>query len=145
MTMHLQRGLTTLNTRKRKTPKLTLAKIAKYQTELNAYNKRMRQLNCHDMQMNIEEYIAYCHGNYKPKSNKSEFKSYEKNEPYRRTTEYIPSSPAKESFGGTAARKEPNVYTGDLIVGIGTMHKSNAVPIMRGTNDAKEIARMRRG
>ena len=30
------------------------------------------------------------------------------------------------------------------IVGIATMHKSNAVPVMRGTNEAIEIAAMRR-
>lgn len=41
-------------------------------------------------------------------------------------------------------KRESVKYTGDLIVGIGTMHKSNAVPIMRGTNEAKDIANMRR-
>ena len=35
-------------------------------------------------------------------------------------------------------------YTGDLIVGIATMHKSNAVPVMKDTDQAKDIARMRR-
>ena len=42
-------------------------------------------------------------------------------------------------------RKEPMKYTGDLIEGIATMHKSNAVPVMKGTNQAKDIAKMRRG
>jgi hypothetical protein len=36
-----------------------------------------------------------------------------------------------------------NSYTGDKIKGIGTMHKSNAVPIFTD-NEAKEIASMRR-
>jgi len=35
-------------------------------------------------------------------------------------------------------------YTGDLIAGIATLHKSNAVPVMKGTQEAKDIARMRR-
>ena len=42
-------------------------------------------------------------------------------------------------------KKEPMMYTGDLIQGIATMHKSNAVPVMKGTDQAKDIARMRRG
>ena len=41
------------------------------------------------------------------------------------------------------AKKEENVYTGTEIIGIGQMHKSNAVPIRR-KDDAKSIANMRR-
>jgi hypothetical protein len=37
----------------------------------------------------------------------------------------------------------PQKYTGDNIVGIGTMHKSNAVPIF-SDQEAKEISSMRR-
>jgi len=40
-------------------------------------------------------------------------------------------------------KKFGNSYTGDKIKGIGTMHKSNAVPIFTD-NEAKEIASMRR-
>lgn len=41
--------------------------------------------------------------------------------------------------------KERKIYTGDEIVGIATMHKSNAVPIRRDNKDAaKEVAAMRR-
>ena len=36
-------------------------------------------------------------------------------------------------------------YTGDELAGIGVLHKSNMVPIRKDSNDAKEIARMRRG
>ena len=45
---------------------------------------------------------------------------------------------------GKGTKKEPMKYTGDLITGIATMHKSNAVPVMKGTDQAKDIARMRR-
>ena len=55
-----------------------------------------------------------------------------------------PSAPLNAPDGrGTA--KETIKYTGDLIVGIATMHKSNAVPVMKGTKQAEEIAKMRRG
>jgi hypothetical protein len=40
-------------------------------------------------------------------------------------------------------RKFGNSYTGDKIKGIGTMHKSNAVPVF-SENEAKDIASMRR-
>ena len=35
-------------------------------------------------------------------------------------------------------------YTGDAMIGIATLHKSNAVPVF-STQDAKDISRMRRG
>ena len=45
---------------------------------------------------------------------------------------------------GTATLKESPRYTGTMIKGIGTMHKSNAVPIF-SDEQAIEIATMRRG
>ncbi len=46
--------------------------------------------------------------------------------------------------GGTCSRKDALMYTGTLVIGISTMHKSNAVPIIDQAQ-AEEIARMRRG
>ena len=46
-------------------------------------------------------------------------------------------------YDPSMAKKEENVYTGTEIIGIGQMHKSNAVPIRR-KDDAKSIANMRR-
>jgi hypothetical protein len=43
----------------------------------------------------------------------------------------------------TCVKKFGNSYTGDKIKGIGTMHKSNAVPVFTD-NEAKEISSMRR-
>jgi hypothetical protein len=40
-------------------------------------------------------------------------------------------------------RKETERYTGDELLGIATMHKSNAVPVSKNT-DAKIFATMRR-
>lgn len=42
-----------------------------------------------------------------------------------------------------AAKKESPKYTGTLVKGIGTMHKSNAVPII-SQEEARDIATMRR-
>jgi hypothetical protein len=61
--------------------------------------------------------------------------------PARRETPKIPSLPFT---GGPCTKKEAPVYTGTAIKGIGTMHKSNAVPIF-SDEQAIEIATMRRG
>lgn len=46
-------------------------------------------------------------------------------------------------IAGNSAKKAANVYTGDYIMGIATMHKSNAVPITNG-EQAIEVSQMRR-
>lgn len=58
----------------------------------------------------------------------------------RSTTNHIPS---RVTEGGSTAPVH-KVYTGTKILGIGTMHKSNAVPIF-SDEEAQDIARMRRG
>lgn len=45
---------------------------------------------------------------------------------------------------GAVTVKQTQQYTGDKIIGIGTMHKSNAVPIFND-QQAKDISSMRRG
>lgn len=44
---------------------------------------------------------------------------------------------------GPATKAPEKVYTGNSIVGIATMHKSNAVPVF-SSEDAVEISKMRR-
>jgi hypothetical protein len=44
---------------------------------------------------------------------------------------------------GNGFTKAPNVYTGNKLLGIATMHKSNMVPVF-SKEDAIEIASMRR-
>jgi len=46
---------------------------------------------------------------------------------------------------GSTAKRHENTYTGNELAGIGMLHKSNMVPVRKDSNDAKEIARMRRG
>jgi hypothetical protein len=77
----------------------------------------------------------------KPK--KKAFEPYKPQpEPYRREVPDYPSLSNK--MEGYAPKKESPKYTGDLIVGIATMHKSNAVPVMRNTSQAEDISKMRR-
>lgn len=58
--------------------------------------------------------------------------------------EAIKNGTFNSTSDGKGTAKETLKYTGNLIVGIATMHKSNAVPVMKGTNQAEEIAKMRR-
>lgn len=143
MTMHLAQGLTTTRTTKRKKKKLTQAQLQKLEVQWRQHNKDMRRRHLHDMQFkNFEDYVKYIRGEYKPRQKSvEEFKPL-RWEPYRRETQHIPSLNSLPT--GVAIKPEPKVYTGDLIVGIATMHKSNAVPVMRGTDQAKDIAKMRR-
>ncbi len=78
------------------------------------------------------------------KSRKKEFipLTTTKQEVYRRETQYIPSK--SSSSMGNATKKETPVYSGDYLVGIATMHKSNLVPVGRG-DDPESYAKMRRG
>ena len=59
----------------------------------------------------------------------------------RSTTHHIPSRNTGE---GVASSKPQMHYTGTKMIGIGTLHKSNAVPVFCD-DEAKEMARMRRG
>lgn len=60
--------------------------------------------------------------------------------PLGRDTKHIPS---RDSGSGIGARKDTTMYTGTNIIGIGTLHKSNAVPIF-SEQEAKDISAMRR-
>ena len=58
--------------------------------------------------------------------------------------EHQGTAQCSNNISGIAAKRKENVYTGDQIAGIGLLHKSNLVPVRKDSNDAKEIARMRR-
>lgn len=55
-----------------------------------------------------------------------------------------PFTSTKISYHSSMAKKADKVYTGTEIIGIATMHKSNAIPV-RSKKSAEEVARMRRG
>lgn len=58
----------------------------------------------------------------------------------RETVQY----PSEDSGTWTAAKKETMHYTGDKLLGIATMHKSNMVPVF-SKQEAEDISKMRRG
>jgi len=123
MTMHLVRGMTSLNTKKRK-----VKKKPGWEKAQAEHDKWLRKMNAHPDQL---------------KQIKREFKTYEFKESFSRTTESYPSLSTSDSFRGSTAKSEPKQYTGDQIVGIATLHKSNMVPVSRGDNP-EIYAKMRR-
>jgi hypothetical protein len=133
MTMHLMsHAYTTTNTKKRKTTNKGVS--AKYAQDWVDYNKQMKRIGCKTK--TFDEYVQYRQGNYKPKLRGTPLPDYP-------VSDHRQKYPSGDGLGVTFARKE-NTYTGTLIKGIATMHKSNAVPIMND-EQAIEVARMRRG
>ena len=63
---------------------------------------------------------------------------------YKSLMEEYMASGTYHTIAGDTSKKEPMKYTGTLIKGIATMHKSNAIPVIND-EQAKDIARMRRG
>lgn len=66
--------------------------------------------------------------------------TYKLSTPAGRETRHIPSL---NSGLGVATKAAPKVYTGTKVMGIATMHKSNAVPVFN-SEEAVEISKMRR-
>lgn len=62
--------------------------------------------------------------------------------PYRRETINYPSRDSGTK-GAVTTSTSKNVYTGDALLGIATMHKSNLVPVFKEA-DAVELSHMRR-
>jgi hypothetical protein len=54
-----------------------------------------------------------------------------------------PKVPSLPFTGGPCTKPEQKIYTGTKVKGIGTMHKSNAVPIF-SDEEAIDISKMRR-
>jgi len=123
MTMHLVRGMSSLNTKKRKTQRQP--GWEKAQAEHDAW---LMKMGCHPSQL---------------KTKKQEFKEYAPKESYRRSTPDYKSIPTSDRIVPIATKKTTNVYSGDYIVGLATMHKSNIVPVGRGSS-AEDYAKMRR-
>lgn len=142
MSMHLVGPyLTTTNYRKRK---VTVTKTKQAQWEAWWQDKN-RELKRQGMpKISYEQFVDELHGRVhktklRPNQQGQLNTNYEV--PVERSTANIPS---RDSWQGTTAKKESPKYTGDKMLGIGVLHKSNAVPIFR-VDDAKDISTMRRG
>jgi len=134
MTMHLLGpAYTTTQTTRRKS-KTTTAKQTKLANDWLDDCKFCKRLGIKPK--TFEEYKQYRSGNYKPKLRGTPMPEYN-------VSNHREKYPSGDGIGVTFART-PNTYTGDKLIGIATMHKSNSVPVF-SHEDAIEISRMRRG
>jgi len=160
--MHLDNRFSMINTKKYKT-KITKGKLKELELRWREHNRSMKRRHMHHMRYDtLQEYIDYCYGKTYKKPDPRDYRNFtrlhnESQRNYRaeqdaKHREKYPSLMEQQMKDGTfntkgegMRKKEPMKYTGDLIQGIATMHKSNAVPVMKGTDQAKDIARMSRG
>lgn len=118
MTMHLVRGMTTTSTRKRKTKRTP--GWQKAQAEHDAW---LRKMGVHPDQLKTKE-----------KSSGASIPNYAETRSKLKTSDRV---------GPIEGKRRVQEYTGDYITGLATMHKSNTVPVGRGS-DPKIYAQMRR-
>ena len=139
MTMHLQRGLSTLSTRK-PTFKLTKRKRAEWEFDWMADNKLRKSQGM--QKITFDEYCLNRLG--KVKLDKPVFKTLQASTTtHPRYVDRVEHQ-SLGIVGGNTLKREPLKYTGTLVKGIATMHKSNAVPVI-DEEQMKDISRMRRG
>lgn len=133
MTMHLLGpAYTTTNTKKRK--QNDAPSYSKYAKDWVDYNKQAKRLGYSTK--TYDEYVAYRQGRSKPKLRGTKMPEY-------KVSDHRKLYPSQSEIG-VAFAKKPNTYTGDKLLGIATLHKSNMVPVF-SQEDAEDISRMRRG
>lgn len=130
MTMHLAHPALSLGGKKRGKQKFRNADEARKARELDASWKELQK----KWEVDADE-------KRRRRAMSAEPLTYKLTTPVgRNTTHNIPSRNTGE---GVASSKAPQQYTGTKMKGIGTMHKSNSVPIF-SDEEAVAIATMRR-
>ena len=127
--MHLHHPSLSLNGRKKGKTKFRNAEEAQRARELDASWKELLKRQG----LELEE-------KRRKRALKAEPLDYKLSAPAGRfTTHNIPS----RDTGGNATLAPAKVYTGSEMIGIGQLHKSNAIPIFK-KSDAEDLAKMRR-
>jgi hypothetical protein len=156
MTMHIVGPYLTTTKTAHKKPKITKHRQQEIESGWRERNARLKAMGL--PKETLEEYTNWLYGRGK-KEKKEKLAKQE-------TKSAMPSvrSPSSADLGGKSAietgvgkhqslgswitgpvtSKQTPKYTGTSIIGIGTMHKSNAVPIF-SNEEAQDISKMRRG
>lgn len=131
MSMHLHHPALSLNGKRKGRQKWASAEAKRKNEELVL-----------TWQTNMKQWQAMSKPSaFKPKANSAEALR-PKYPPGREPKHAIPS--LDSGHRGAVSSRPTQMYTGDKIIGIGTLHKSNAVPVFSDA-EAKDMARMRRG
>lgn len=131
MTMHLAHPALTLGGKRKGKQKFRNADEARKARELEASWQELQK-----------KWGVEAEDRKRKRALKAEPLSYKLSAPVGRQTQQVNSRDTGH-IGAVNVKQIPQ-YTGDKIIGIGTMHKSNAVPIFTD-EQAKDISRMRRG
>ena len=132
MSMHLHHPSLSLNGKKRGKIKFRNAEEAKKARELDASWKELQK----KWEVDADE-------KRRTRAMKSPTLEYKLSTPSGRPTGHNIPSVADSVLGPVCSKTIPK-YTGTKMIGIGTMHKSNAVPVF-SDEEAHDIATMRRG
>ena len=128
MSMHLHHPSLSLNGKKKGKVKFRNAEEAKKSRELDESWKQLQK-----------KWEVEAEDKKRKRALSAETLTYNLAIPEGRSTKHFPS----RDTGGNATLAPAKIYTGTKIKGIGTMHKSNAVPIF-SDEEAIAIANMRR-
>ncbi len=139
MSSHLEGPwLSTTYTKERK------QKMTKYQQEQHEQLWRDRNDRLKAMglpKQTFEQYLKWAFGRGEVAPRKPTGGTYTPPKVVRRETTHYPSIP--DTVTGAITVKKTPEYTGDKMIGISTLHKSNAVPVFT-QEEAIDIAKMRR-
>jgi hypothetical protein len=129
MTMHLAHPSLSMGGKRKGKVKFRNAEEARKSRELDASWKELKN-----------KWEIKAEDKKRKRALKAEPLVYKLSTPAGRSTAHIPS---RNTGDGIATTKQIPQYTGTKIIGIGTMHKSNAVPIF-SDEEAQDISKMRR-
>jgi len=129
MTMHLAHPSLSMGGKRKGKVKFRNAEEARKSRELDASWKELKN-----------KWEVEAEDKKRKRALKAEPLVYKLSIPAGRSTAHIPS---RNTGDGIATTKQIPQYTGTKIIGIGTMHKSNAVPIF-SDEEAQDISKMRR-
>jgi len=143
LSMHMEGPALTLTRTKKYKLKLTKAKRQQLEMDMFHYNKERKRNG--EAKITFDEYVDIRCGRVTKRklhpSEQGEYNGPSYAPPPGRETKVYPSL---NSDRGVAVKQEVQQYTGDNMLGIGQLHKSNSVPVFR-KEDAEDQAKMRRG
>jgi hypothetical protein len=126
-------AFSTISTKTRKS-KLSDSQHTKYAIDWKDDCKRCKRLGI--APKTLAEYVQYRQGKFKPKLRGTPMPEYNVDHSHREKYK-------SQDQVGVSFAKTPNQYTGTLIKGISTLHKSNAVPVI-SEQEMHDHANMRR-
>ena len=124
--------------------KMTDKKYRELYDAFQMHNKKMKRTNNLSLAFSsFDDYVLYSYGKKKVKSNFNNLKTFLSSKPKRINQSSAVEIDKPNSNYAAGTKVESEQYTGDFVVGLATMHKSNTTPVTKNT-DPTIFAKMRR-